>query len=176
MVEFALAIPFLLLALFAIIYFGRAFLVKQAIAYAAQEGARALARVPNLKDPQTRDYVRGFTLGGQGINPDSVIYSALGAARLLSAGVTGNLPANGKVKILPWDGDGSAADYTPPGTIAVRIEYPFQLLGNAFSGEGDAPELKIAIEPEDPGNPVIFKNLTISERATVSQEIYQEVN
>ncbi|HEY9868402.1 MAG TPA: TadE family protein [Candidatus Obscuribacterales bacterium] len=173
MVEFALAIPFLLLAIFSIIYFGRMYYLTQSVLFAAQEGARAAARVPELRNPAVRDLARGFTVDGQEVNPDSIIYAALGSARLLSSGTFGHLPPGARVKILPWDSDGTEADYTPPGTIAVAIEYPFQLLGNPFTDAG-APELQIAMTAQGQGQPVPFYNIRISEKATVSQEIYQE--
>jgi hypothetical protein len=173
MVEFALAIPFLLLVILSIIYFGRMYYLSQTILYAAQEGARAAARVPDLRNPAVRDLVRGFSVDGQEINPDSIICAALASARLLSSGTAGHLPPGARVKILPWDSDGSAADYTPPGTVAVSIEYPFQLLGNPFT-DADAPELQIALTAQGQGQPVPFHNMRISEKATVSQEIYQE--
>lgn len=173
MVEFALAIPFLLLMMLSIIYFGRMYYVTQTVLYAAQEGARTAARVPGLRNPAVRDLVRGFSVDGQEVNPDSIIYVALASARLLSSGTSGHLPPGARVKILPWDSDGSEADYTPPGTISVAIEYPFQLLGNPFTDAG-APELQIAMAAQGQGQPVPFYNMRISERATVSQEIYQE--
>lgn len=175
MVEMAFAVPLLLLSLFAIIYFGRAFYISQSLVFAAQEGARVAARVPNLRDPGVRDWLRGFTVSGQSVNEDSVVYSCLSASRLLTAGATGNLPQGCRVKILPWDGDGSQADYTPPGTVAVKIEYPYQLLGGSPSG-GSSPELAVAMSADGEGAPVTFANFVLAERATVSQEVYQEVN
>lgn len=176
MVEFALAIPFLLLILIAIMYFGRAFLVSQVLLNAAQEGARVASRTPNLNDSAVRDMVRGFSVGGSGINENSVIFANVASARLLSNGATGDLPAGASIKILPWDADGSAGDTTPPGTVAVRIEYPFQLIGSPFVAGDPAPDIAIATSIDGSGAPVSFVNFTISERAVASQEVYQEVN
>ncbi len=176
LVEYALSIPFLLLVVLAIVYFGKAFYISQSITFAAQEGACLASRVPNLKDVAIRDYLRGFSSDGVGINPDSVIYSTLGSAHLLSQGLTGNLPAKAKVKILPWDSDGSPEDYIPAGTVAVRIEYPFQLLANPFAASTDAPELTVALAAPGQGDPVPLPNMVISQKATASQEVFQEVN
>lgn len=178
LVEFALAIPFLLLCIIAIVYFGKAFLVSQTLAYAAQEGARVAARTPGLSDLSVRERVRGFTSGGGGSNPDSVVYAAMSGARLLSDGTTGDLPSGAVVKILPWDGDGSTEDFVPAGTVAVRITYPYSLLINPFTGRaaGQTTEVAIQLSAEDNATPVPFPDFAISEKATAAQEIYQEVN
>lgn len=173
MVEFALAIPFLLLVILSIIWFGRAFYVSHVVLHAAQEGARMAARIPNLNNPTVRDSIRGFTVSGGELDSNSVVYSILGSALLLSGGRSGDLPPGSSVKILPWDGDGSAEDYTPPGTVAVKIEYPYVFVGDPFSG-GPQPDVAIAMSFE--GNPVPLPNFLITERATIAQEIYQEVN
>lgn len=178
LVEFALAFPFVLLCFIAIVYFGKAFLVSQSIAYAAQEGARLAARTPGLSDPAVRDRVRGFTTGGSATNSTSVIYSQLSGARLLSAGITGDLPSGSTVKLLPWDGDGSAEDAVPVGTVAVRITYPYSLLINPFTGTtaGKTTSVSLQLSAEDGATAVPFPDFAISEKATAAQEIYQEVN
>jgi len=176
MVEFALAIPLLLLVLLAIVYFGRVFFVSQVLLHAAQEGARIASRTPGLNDAATRDMVRGFSVSGAGINQNSVIFADLASGRLLSQGVSGDLPPGSKVKILPWDADGSASDMVPPGTIAVRIQYPFHLAGGTFDTTDGAAPIAIATSIDGSGGPVPFTNFTISQQATVSQEIYQEEN
>jgi hypothetical protein len=178
LVEFALAIPFVLLCVIAIIYFGKAFLVAQTLSYAAQEGARVAARTPNLNDAAIRERVRGFTTGGGGVNPDSVVYAALAGARLLSGGTSGDLPPGSTVKVLPWDTDGSPEDVVPPGTVAVRITYPYSLLINPFTGQaaGETTQVAIQLSAEDNAAPVPFPDFAMSEKATAAQEIYQEVN
>lgn len=181
LVEFAFAIPFLLLCVVAIIYFGRAFYVSQILSYAAQEGARAAASMPNLNDPTVRDAVRGFTTSGDASNTNSVIYSILHDANLLSGGATvasGSLPASAVVKILPWDGDGSAQDAVPAGTVAVRVDYPFSILINPFTGQSATPvtSISIALTANPADAPVAFPDFRMSEKATVAQSIYQEVN
>lgn len=100
MVEFALSMMFLLLILFSVLYFGRYYLISQVLLLAAQEGAKIAARTPNLSDNATRDMVRGFTTSGASTNPNSVIFTALASAGLLSKPVVGstaptlgNLPA-----------------------------------------------------------------------------------
>jgi len=175
MVEFALAIPFLLLCIVAIAYFGKAFYTKQIVTMAAQEGAKAASRIPNLSDPQVRDFVKGFTLGGQQTNANSVVYASLASGRLLSQGISGDLPPGSAVKLLPWDSDGSADDFTPPGTVAVRISYPFVFAGDPFN-RTPSPFGAISIWSGWGGTPIPFSNVLISERAVVSQEVYQEVN
>jgi Flp pilus assembly protein TadG len=169
MVEMALSIPFLLLALYCIVYFGKFFYTSQVITFAAQEGARIAARVPNLQDTDTRQAVAGFASDGSAVNTNSAIYSALSSAHLLTNGTTGNLPTGARVKVLPWDGDGSVADQVPTGTVAVRIQYPFKLLGD----NPDYGELQISLGR---GPLVSLADYVMSEKATAAQEIYQEIN
>lgn len=175
MVEFALSLPFLLLILLAIIYFGRYYTISQTLLYAAQEGAHVAARTANLSQDTIRASVRGFSVSGAQANTSSVIFSALASARLLSQGNTGNLPAGSQVKILPWDSNGTTDDIIPPGTIEVRIDYPFQLVNNPFGNQASNTNtpLKIAMSFNGSGTPVTFFNLTISQRAVAAQEIYQ---
>src|SRR5271170_1151628 len=129
MVEFALSVPFLLLILVSVVFFGRYFLIAQVLLSAAQEGAKIAARTPNLSDPNVRDMVRGFSVTGAEVSPNSVIYGALASANLLSGTISGNMPPGSQVEILPWDATASDT-IPPPGTLAVKIAYPFQLLGN----------------------------------------------
>ncbi len=166
MVEFALCIPFLLLFVVAIIYFGRLFYTKQIVVMAAQEGARLSSRMPNLDNSANRDYARGFGVSGEAINIDSPIYRAMAAGHLLTGtnGETGNLPAGSSVEILPWD---DASVNLPPGVISVRIKYPFTFMsstsqfGNSFdvyTGRG--------------GSPISFANQLVTEQAVASQEVF----
>ncbi len=124
MIEFALAIPFLMLILFSVLYFGRYFLISQILLYAAQEGAKTASRTPNLSDDNVRNMVRGFTTDGAQLNTNSVIYAALASARLLSQTTSGNLPNGSSIQILPWDGTG-VGNTIPAGTVAVKITYSF---------------------------------------------------
>lgn len=172
MVEFALCSTVLFLIMFAIMFFGRYYLVSQVLLYAAQEGVKIASRTPNLSNAQVRDGIRGFA-GKAAFNPSSPIYVALGSANLLSNNNTGNLPNGAKIEILPWDSDGTAADTIPPGTIGVRIDYPFQLCGNVFSG---APSQVIGVWltlDQQKGSAVTFNNFTLTQRAIAAQEIYQ---
>ena len=101
----------------------------------------------------------------------------LASGKLLSSGSRGDLPPGSKVKILlpnGGDGDGSQDDFVPAGTIAVRIEYPFVFAGDPFTGQSDFGT--IGIWSGEGGSPVRFLNFPISERAVVSQEVYQEGN
>jgi Flp pilus assembly protein TadG len=178
MVEFGLAIPFLMLIFVSILFFGRYFLMAQTVLYAAQEGAKLASRTPNLTDADTRSQVRGFNTSGGELNPQSVIYTALGAANLLSHGMTGDLPSGAKVEILPWDSDGSTADNAlAPGTVQVRVDYPFALLANPFGTSAIANQsIGIAMTADGSGRPVQFNNFTMTQRATAAWEIYQNPN
>ena len=164
MVEFALSLPLVLLLLVATMYFGKAFYVKQIVTMAAQEGTRLVARVPGLSDNGARDYLRGFTTDGQAINVTSPIYMAFAAGRLLDGpgGSSGNLPTGSRVEILPWD-DGSTSQ--PPGTVSVRIQYPFTFVnGNDFG--------TIKIWSGADGAAIPFANTLISEQAVAAQEVF----
>ena len=174
LIEFVLSIPLLLLVLVSMLYFGRVYYVKQVILYAAQEGARAAARTPELDDPDVRDMVRGFTLSGGYTNYYSPIAGVLGAANMLSFGDCGDLPAKAAVKILPWDSDGSYADYTPPGTVAVRVIWPFSLMRDPFSGQVSGQTTDVAIPVDVWGAPIKFPDFEMSEMACSTPEIYQK--
>jgi hypothetical protein len=177
MIEFALAIPFLLLIAVGILYFGRYYLISQTLLFAAQEGARIAARTPNLSDPDVRDSIRGFSVTGAQSNTNSVIYNALASARLLSQGNVGNMPPGSVVEILPWDSSGANDDVAPPGTIEVRIDYPFQLTANPFApGSTQIQMVSIAMSFPGGGTPVQFANFPISQRAVAAEEIYQQNN
>lgn len=178
MVELAIAMPFLMLIFIAILFFGRYFLMAQTVLYAAEEGAKLASRTPNLTDADTRTQVRGFTAGGGQANSQSYIYRALGAANLLSNGQTGDLPPGAKVEILPWDSDGSAGDtQVPPGTVQVRIDYPFALLANPFGNNSVASQnVAVAMTANGSGRAVQFKSFTITQRASAAWEIYQNPN
>ena len=174
MVEMALCIPLLLLTLIGVMYFGRAYFITQTVTYAAQECAKVAARIPNLSDSTTRDYVRGFTTGGAATNAKSVAYGIMAGAMLLSNGSSGDLPATASVKILPYDAT-DAQDVTPPGTISVVVTYPMSLLVNPFTGQpsGETRSVAIAQQIDDP-NPVRFGDFTIRQSATVSPQVYEE--
>lgn len=181
LVEMALALPFLLIALVAIIYFGRAFYTKQILSYAAQEGARAAARIPNLSDPSVRDTIRGFTTDGALVGNDdpstnpSPIYRALSAAHMLSGAdrAHGDLPPGASIEILPWDeGGGSTTD-----TVTVQIKYPFGLMVDTQTGKGSdtfGDSVNISLGGGSSDGAVSFANGSISEAASAAQEIYQQ--
>lgn len=180
MVEFALCIPFLLIAVLGIVYFGRYFFVSQNLLYAAQEGARLAAKVPNLSDPGVRDTIRGFTTDGALTGVDdpsqnpSPIYCALSAAKLLSGPdrAHGSLPPGAQIKILPFDENGSSSD-----TVSVVIQYPFGLTMDYSTGEnaenfGDS--IDIVSGTSATVAPVSFANMSIEQSASAAQEIYQD--
>lgn len=172
MIEFALSLPFLLLILVAVLFFGRYFLITQVLLYAAQETAKIAARTPNLSDDATRSQIRGFTTTGGALNVNSVLYGALGAARLLSQTTSGDMPPGSVVEIMPWDA--TNGDILPPqGTVEVRIDYPFQLMGNPFQGPAP-PSVAIATTVSGPPQAIKFLNFTISQKAVAAQEVYQQ--
>lgn len=182
MVEFAFAIPFLLLIVLSIIYFGRVFYTKQAVAMACQEASRLASRTPNLNDSQVRANLVGFTTSGDSVNSASVVAQALGSAGLLSQGSTGSLPPGSVVKVLPYDSDGSVDETIAPGTVGVRIEYPFVFAGSAFpanNANSDFPTTmgsSVGVWSGWGGSPVSFFNFLISERAVSFTEVYQASN
>lgn len=176
LVELALAIPFLFLSLIAIIYFGKLFYVKQIIAYAAQEGARAASRLPDLSNPATVDRVRGFQEDGSVVGPDdnsnpSPIYRALSAARLLSGpqGTQGALPAGARILV---EGAQSSSD-----RVTVTVEYPFGLFYNSQTGNnsgGEVSAVSIAMSADEDAAPVGFADFLLRETASAAQEVYQQ--
>ena len=174
MVEFAFAIPFLLLIVLTIMYFGRVFYTKQAVAMACQEAARLASRTPELSDAQVRESLTGFSTSGDAVNANSVVAQQLGSAKLLSQGTTGSLPPGAKVKVLPFDSDGSIEDQVAPGTVGVRIEYPFVFVGNAFSTSASEFGNSVGVYSGAGGSPVSFLNFPISERAVSLTEVYQQ--
>lgn len=166
MVETALSIPFLLLILISVLYFGRYFYIQSVVSFAVQQGAILAARTPNLQDPAVRDAVRGFTTDGEVTSTSSVMYNILSSASLLSQGKQGNLPTDTQIVILPYDA-GTAVTPVPPGALAVQIRYPFHLLGSnaAFNGP-----LSLAMSPQ--ATPMIFPNLNITEQAATFPQVY----
>jgi len=158
MVETALALPFLLLMLLGVLYFGRYFYILSVVSFAAQQGALIAASTPNLRDSTVRDSLRGFSPSGQTTNASSLIYNVLASASLLTAGKQGDLPSGSQVLILPYD-QGTASPALPDGAVALQIKYPFRLFGSdsPFSG------------------PVMgFSNLNISQQAAAFPQVYQE--
>lgn len=172
MVEFALAVPFLLLILIAALYFGLYFMTAQITWNAAQAAAQVAAVTPNLSDPTNRDNLRGFSTSGTTVNTNSVIYSSFAAANLLSQGNTGNMPNGSSIQILPWDSDGTAADVIPPGTVAVRINYPFSFLGGPF-GSGAMNTVAVNAPEYSSAQSLPFYNFVISQEAVAAQTVYQ---
>lgn len=176
LVEFALALPFLLLMIVSIMYFGRVFYLKQTVSLASQEGARALRAIPGLSDSSIRQQVIGFTSDGQSVNPNSVVAKALASANLLSSQNGGSLPPGSRVLVLPWDSSGDPADSVAPGTVTVRIEYPFKFLSNPFDGSNSTNDFgdSIDVYTGSNGAPVSFGDFTISESASVMPELFQQ--
>ena len=162
MIEFALCIPFMILFLMATCYFGLAFYTKQVVSMATQEGVRMACRI-DLTQAQNLDYIRGFTVDGQSINPSSPIYQMFSAANLLSQGTSGNLPSGSTVKILPFD---DQSVFVPPGAVAVQITYPFKLLNSPlFFGN-------LNIWTSFTGAPVSLQNWNMTEQSTAMQEVF----
>lgn len=175
LVEFALALPFFLLCLVSVIYFGKLFFVKQVVCYAAQEGARVASRMPDLSNPQTLDRVRGFDDGGNVVGPDdesnpSPIYRALSAGQLLSGpnGKSGPLPAGARVVV---EGASPGSD-----RVTVTVEYPFGLFFNPQTGSssGEVTQVNIAMTASPGDTPVPFADFVVKEAASAAQEVYQQ--
>ncbi|MBX9689816.1 MAG: pilus assembly protein [Candidatus Obscuribacterales bacterium] len=178
LVEFALSIPFLILAIVAIVYFGKAFYVKQVLSYAAQNAARSAARMPRLSDESVRDSLRGFSVDGALIGPDdpqsnpSPVYRALSAAHMLSSddGMHGDLPEGASVQILPFDEGESNSEI-----VTVKIQYPFGLMHDWRSNQGDSEFGEtITISEGVPNSGISFGESDIIESASAAQEIYQQ--
>jgi hypothetical protein len=179
-VELALALPFLLLCFLSIIYFGRVFFITEAVSYAAQEGSKVAAKLPELNNQSVRSIVTGFDHYGRGVYPNSVVYQALAGAHLLSEGQSGDLPQGAKVLLLPWDSDGLEYQ-APPGTVSVFISYPFSLLGTPGGPKSTPLTIPISAvsgssNSASTTNYVSFPDLSIQYQATAPQEVYQEGN
>ncbi len=174
MVEFAISVPFLFLILAAVLFFGRYFFVAQILLNASQEGAKVAASTANLSDENTRELLRGFTTSGAQANTNSVLYAALAAANLLSQGNSGDLPQGSKIEILPWDSDGSSGDTIPAGTVAIRIDYPFNLFGTGSGGASPNSNMTLKVAMSFDKAPVTFNNFTITQRAVAAQQVYQQ--
>jgi hypothetical protein len=100
---------------------------------------------------------------------------------LLSQGSTGSLPPGSVVKVLPYDSDGSVDETIAPGTVGVRIEYPFVFAGSAFpsNNSNSFPTTmgsSVGVWSGWGGSPVSFFNFLISERAVSFTEVYQVSN
>ncbi len=130
LVELALSIPFLLLIIFGIIYFGRLFYIKQVLLIACQSTAQLASQYPNLNDPNVRDNIRGFTVSGQTYNINSPNYNAFSASYLLSNGNSGNLPNGSSIYLLPFDTNSVNGIQASPNSVSVVIEYPMNIFGN----------------------------------------------
>ncbi|HEY9790572.1 MAG TPA: TadE family protein [Candidatus Obscuribacterales bacterium] len=174
-VEFALAVPLLMLVIVAVLYFGRYFLIAQTILHAAQEGVKIAAATPidssNASTFQsTMNVLRGFgSPQGGSPDPQSTIYSSLAAANLLSQGSSGDLPSGASVKILPWD---DPSQTLPQGTIAVQISYPFKFLSGPF-GSGAMDTVAVSLPVYQQTSPLLFFNFLVSQKAVAASSVYQ---
>jgi len=158
MVEAAFAIPFLMLMLLGVIYFGYYFYIANIVSFAAQQGAMTAGSTPDLQDSTVRDSVRGFSQSGQTTNSSSLVYNILASASLLTGGKQGNLPTGAQVLILPYD-SGSASPALPAGAVAFQITYPFKLFGT--SSQFRTPVYGLP-------------NLNIVQQAAVFPQVYEE--
>ena len=158
MVETALAIPFLMLMLLGVIYFGYYFYIANIVSFAAQQGAITAGSTPDLQDSSVRDSVRGFSPSGQTTNTSSLVYNILASASLLNGGMQGSLPTGAQVLILPYDG-GTASPALPAGAVAFQITYPFKLFGSSSNFTGTIYG---------------FPNLNIVQQAAVFPQVYEE--
>jgi len=171
MVEFAFSLPFFLLIMLTILYFGRFFYLKQVVLSACQQAALNLSSSPYLDDAQARARAVGFDSTGQLVDASAPVAIALGNARLLSEGTTGNLPPGSSVKVLPFDA-GSGDVSVPLGTVAVKIDYPFTLIGNPFDG-GSKGEFgqTLGVYTGEGGDAIQFRDQLVSEIAVASRQV-----
>ncbi|MBN8661671.1 MAG: pilus assembly protein [Candidatus Obscuribacter phosphatis] len=171
MIELALSLPFFLLIMVTILYFGRFFYMKQVVLSACQEGVADLALSASLSDPSRREAILGFDQTGKQVNASSRLSAILGSANLLSAGTSGDLPPGSVVKVLPYDAD--AADPTlAPGTVAVKITYPFKFIGSAFPAQNSDNEFgsNFGVYAGE-GTAVNFRDSLISEIAVCGKQL-----
>lgn len=171
MVEFALSLPFFLLIILTILYFGRFFYLKQVLLSACQQAALNLSSSPFLDDAQARALAVGFDSTGQLIDSTAPVAIALGNARLLSEGTTGNLPPGSSVKVLPFDA--ASGDATvPTGTVAVKIEYPFTFIGNPFdsASKGEFGS-SVGVYTGEGGDSIQFRDQLVSEIAVANRQV-----
>jgi len=86
------------------------------------------------------------------------------------------LPPGASVQILPWDqGTGPNVNYVPPtGTLAVVVNYPFQLLINPFTGQSNGSVSSVSVAMSFSGPALQFPNFTITEQAVAAQQVYQQ--
>ena len=175
MVEFAFSLPFFLLIMITILYFGRYFYLKQVIFSACQEAARSLSTSANLNDAAARRLVTGFDENGALVEATAPVAVLLGNANLLSQGNTGDLPAGASIRVLPYEATGTDPTL-PDGTIAVKIDYPFVFIGSPFdaSAKGEFTGT-VSVYSGEGGSPVIFPDNLISEIAVSGQQIAGDI-
>ncbi|MBZ0185872.1 MAG: pilus assembly protein [Candidatus Obscuribacterales bacterium] len=173
LVEFALAIPFVVLVIVAIMYFGRVFYIKQVVLLATQEAARDLSRMPGeiLDDPTLRESRIGFTTTGAQTEPNSVAGGILGAANLLSAGNTGDLPPGSQVNVYYYPNNLPPDGILPVGSIKVRISYPFKFINNPFGTTSTEFGNSVDVWTGEDGDPVKFEDFSIIEQTVFVKEI-----
>lgn len=159
MLEFAFALPFLLLIVVTIIYFGRVFYIKQIVLSAAQQAARAASRIPNAS-------------ANKELYIDPIIAAALFNARLIS---DNTLPA--------WVQTQVTTPANLSGAVAVQVSYPFVFVPspnqpNQPASEFDATSFGVyAGDASTTGgsSSVPFYNFTIAEKAVALSEVYQSI-
>lgn len=156
MLEFAFALPFLLLIVVTIIYFGRVFYIKQIVLSAAQQAARAASRIPNAS-------------ANKDIYIDPIIAQTLFNARLIS---DTTLPAWVQTQVTTQSG-------LPAGTVAVQVNYPFVFIGSPGAPNQPASEFDpqtFGVYAGDGGpTSVPFYNFTITETAVALSEVFQAI-
>ena len=163
LVELALAIPFLLMVLFCLFYFGRQFYIKQILLIACQATAQLASQYPNLNSPGLRNYLRGFTTSGQVVNLNSPNYEAFSAANMLSNGNSGNLPPGSQVYIMPYDTTNINGIQASPNSVSVVIQYPLNIFVNTQN-------LNIWMGN---GNPLTLSNFTVTEYSSYPMQLNQ---
>lgn len=172
MLELCLCLPFLLLVISAIFYFGRLFFTQQVVAYAARQGAESLRRVPNIVEPSIRESITGFSTSGRTTFENAPIRRIFSSAGLLSQGNNGDLPPGSKFEVLPFDD--RTHQLSSAGTIGVRIEYPFSFFPSGATGEDKQSD--DSITPESAKSSSQFGKYMVTFEATVPAEIPLEEN
>ncbi|HSJ13184.1 MAG TPA: TadE/TadG family type IV pilus assembly protein [Longimicrobiales bacterium] len=108
MVEFVLVAPLLLLLIFGLVEFARAWNIRHVVTDAAREGARYLAVNPSVPASQVRDDIIPAALRSSGVDP-------------AAATIVLECPSGCALPGIPVPGD----DMHP--AVRVTITYPYEL-------------------------------------------------
>jgi len=115
LVEFALALPLLLVVIAGIVDFGFTFQRYEIITNAAREGAR-MASLPGYDQTSVDNRVRAYVAAGLGVNP-SVLAGAMPSGAVTLTPGTLDIPVGGATKTVPT------------ALVTVTFRHNFMLLG-----------------------------------------------